>query len=146
MRQRPFFARLAQDSSGSTIVEFALLGPLMMAMMLGALQLGVGMHGHNAMRSASADVARYAAVQYQTENELSNSQIESYAQLVLTRAPYGLSAADVGVTVADAATQRVTGAKELTLTYTYRVPNLLTMITQRDIALTYARPIFVINS
>ncbi len=146
MTLRHFLQRLARDASGSTIIEFALLGPLMMAMMLGVLQLGVGMHGYNAMRSASADVARYAAVQYQTENDLSNSQIEAYAQLTLTRAPYGLSTSDVGVTVANAATQRVTGAKELTLTYTYRVPNLLTMITQRDIDLTYARPIFVINS
>lgn len=146
MNRPPFIRRLARDVSGSTIVEFALLGPLMMAMMFGTLQLGVGMHGYNAMRSASADVARYAAVQYQTDNDLSNSQIEAYAQLVLTRTPYGLSSSDVGVTVANAATQRVTGAKELTLTYTYRVPNFLTLITQRDIDLTYARPIFVINS
>ena len=76
MNRLPLLRRLARDVSGSTIVEFALLGPLMMAMMLGVLQLGVGMHGYNAMRSASADVARYAAVQYQTENELSNSQID----------------------------------------------------------------------
>lgn len=138
--------RLLRDSSGSTIIEFALIGPVMIGMMLGALQLGVGMHGYNAMRSASADVARYATVQYQTKNNLTNSQIRAYAQLVLTRAPYGLSSDDVGVTVVNAATQRVAGAKELTLTYTYRVPNLLTMLSQREINLTYARPIFVITS
>ncbi|MGH6786833.1 MAG: TadE/TadG family type IV pilus assembly protein [Novosphingobium sp.] len=146
MTRRSFLGRLAADSSGSTIIEFALLGPVMLGMMLGALQLGVGMHGYNAMRSASADVARYAAVQYQTGNDLANSQIESYAQLALTRPPYGLSTSDVGVTVTNAGTQRVTGAKELTLTYTYRVPNLLTMLTQQDVDLLYSRPIFVIDS
>ena len=146
MSPRACLVRLHRDVSGSTAIEFALIGPVFLAMMFGVLQLGIGMHGYNAMRSASADVARYSAVQYQTKNELTNSQIRAYAQSVLTRSPYGLSTKDVGVTITTAAVQRVTGAKELTLNYTYRVPNLLTMISQREIDLTYSRPIFVITN
>lgn len=117
----------------------------MLALVLGAMQLGIGMQSYNAMRGVAADVGRYAVVQYQTGNKLTNAQLQSYGQGIATGAAYHLNASGLRVTVANATNQRVTGAKELTVTVVYRVPNLLTLIDLPEIALTYNRPIFLIT-
>ena len=52
--------RLRRNSDGSAVVEFAMLGGLFIAMLLGVFQVGIAMQSYNAMRSMTADVARYA--------------------------------------------------------------------------------------
>jgi Flp pilus assembly protein TadG len=139
------FERLFRDAEGSVIVEFALVGPVLIAMMLGILQLGIGMQNYNALRGISSDVARYAVINYQTKNKLTVAQLETYANGIATRAPYGLVNQNFESDVTVAATQRVTGATEFTLELTYRVPTLLGFIGLGDIPLTYSRPIFVVT-
>lgn len=140
-----FLPRLRRDDRGSMAIEFALLGPVMIAMVLGVLQVGIGMQSYNALRGISGDVSRYAVVNYQTSNRLQNSQIEAYARSTASGPPYGLDRDQFGVVVEPATVQRVTGATELTLTLTYRVPSLLTIIGVGEIPLNFQRPIFVTN-
>jgi Flp pilus assembly protein TadG len=138
-------ARLARSRSGSAVVELGLLAPLMCALLLGVLQIGIGMHSYNAMRGIAADVARYAVVQYQTDNELSTAQLQDYARSVATLPPYGLQNDDLDVTIADANVQRVAGARELTLTVTYSIDSLLGVIGLQDFDISIERPIFVLD-
>lgn len=63
---------LLRQKQGSVVTEFALLAPTILALMLGVLQIGIGMQNYNAMRSVASDVMRYAVVNYQTGNELTN--------------------------------------------------------------------------
>ena len=51
-----------------------------MAMMLGVFQIGIGMQNYNAMRSVASDVMRYAVVNYQTNNDLTDQQLRDYAR------------------------------------------------------------------
>lgn len=125
------------------VVEFALLGPLLIAMMLGVLQVGIAMQSYNAIRNVSADVARHAAVQYQTENLLSNSQIRQVALTTAVNSPYLLDRDGLDVSVETAMTQRVTGATELTLEIAYEVPSILTMMGWASPTIEFERPIFV---
>lgn len=138
--------RLLADTRGAAAVEFALIGPVMIAMMLGVLQFGIGMQNYNSLRAASAEVARYAVVNYQTNNKLSDSQLQNYMRSVATRAPYSLIETRLTVSIRDATTQRVTGAKEKTISLTYTIPTVLSFIGVQDIPLTYSRPVFLLNS
>ncbi len=77
---RQFLNRLRRENTGVAAIEFALIGPAFIVMILGVLQVGMGLQSYNALRNLSADVARYSMVQYQTGNALSNSQIRSWAR------------------------------------------------------------------
>jgi len=141
-----FLSRLRGDRQGSVAIEFALIGPVFITMFLGVLQIGIGMQNYNAMRGISADVARYAVVNYQTANRLTTSQLEDYARSVAAAPPYGLTRSRLTASVALATTQRVAGATEYTMTLDYTVPSVLGIMGMQDIPLSYDRPIFVVAS
>lgn len=138
--------RLGRAEAGSVAVEFALIGPALIVMMLGVLQVGLGVQSYNAMRSLSADVARYSMVQYQTGNQLSNSQLRTWARNHAQGAPYLFDPQRLGVRVEDAANQRVTGAKELTMTVSYRLKSPLEFIDIPGPVIDYERPIFLLDA
>ncbi len=135
---------LRRNESGSVAVEFALVGPVLIGMFLGVLQIGIGMQNYNALRGISADVSRYAVVNYQTANRLSTSQLENYANGVAANAPYGLNRSRLEVSISTATTQRVAGATEYTMTLNYDVPTMLGIMGIGEIPLSYSRPIFVV--
>lgn len=139
-----FFKSLWQREDGSVIVEFALLGPTLLAMFLGVLHFGIGMQNYNALRSISGDVARYAVVNYQTNQRRSTSELSDYAKRIATRAPYGLVSRRFAATMIAAPTQRVAGATEYTLTLTYNIPTMLSIIGIEQIPVSFSRPVFVV--
>lgn len=145
MKLRPFLARLGGDCSGSMIIEFAILGPAFLVMLFGVLQVGIALQNYNALRNISADVARFAMVQHQSGNKVSNSQIRTFAMTNATGAPYLLRSARVDAVVNDAATQRVTGAKELDLRMAYQIDSLLEFAGIEGPYITYRRPIFLLD-
>jgi Flp pilus assembly protein TadG len=140
---RQFLNRLRRENTGVAAIEFALIGPAFIVMILGVLQVGMGLQSYNAMRNLSADVARYSMVQYQTGNALSNSQIRSWARNHAQGAPYLLDPDRLGVTVEEPETQRVAGARELNITVTYRINSVLEFIDIDGPTLDFARPIFL---
>ncbi len=143
---RGFMSRLGRNASGSAAIEFALIGPAFIGMFMGVLQLGMGMQNYNALRSISADVSRYAVVNYQTRNRLNTAQLQDYAHGIASAPPYGLIRARFAVEITVAANQRVTGANEYNVHLTYRIPTFLAIFNISDIPLTYDRPIFVIST
>jgi len=138
--------RLARDDAGSMIIEFAILGPALIVMLLGVLQTGIAMQNYNALRNISADVARYAMVQRQGGNILSNAQLRTYAVSTAQSLPYMLDRTKVNATVATATTQRIAGANELTITVTYQIESLLEFAGIEGPFISHTRPIFLITS
>lgn len=143
------FARLRSDRAGSVVVEFALIGPTMLAMLFGVLQFGIGMHNYNALRSVSAEVARYAVINAQdaaAQSDMSlrdtNEELEAYASEIAGVAPYGLQTNRLTVTVTSVPT-RVEGASERTINLQYNVPSMLGMIGINSIPISYSRPVFI---
>lgn len=141
-----FLNTLWRDQRGATAVEFALVGPTMIAAMLGVVQVGMAMWSYNTLRGVAHDAARYAVVNYQATTRITNSQIVDYTRSVATNPPYGLLASNLTVTVVNATTQRVTGATELTMTITYSVPTVLSLLGLGDLPMSYSRPIFLTNN
>ena len=144
-RLKAFLGRIGRANDGAVAVEFGLLGTIMLTMLLGVLQVGIGMQNYNAVRSVSAEVARYSMVQYETGNKITNSQIQTYALSTAQNAPYLLDADRVQTSVFDATTQRVSGAKELTLRVRYRVPIIVAFLGLPEPQISYERPIFLLD-
>lgn len=145
MKCPPLFSRVLCDDTGAVAVEFALLGPAFLVMLLGVLQVGIAMQNYNALRNISADVSRYAMVQYQTGNKLSNSQLETWAENHALGAPYLLDQNRVNAVISDAATQRVAGATELQIVVTYQIDSLLGFAGIDGPFITFTRPMFLLD-
>jgi hypothetical protein len=101
------------------------------------------MQNYNALRNVSADVERYAMVQYATGNELTNSQLRNFAIASAESTPYLLRSSSIAASVTDAATQRVAGVTEKTLTMNYQILGLFDAVGLRGPYITYTRPLFL---
>jgi Flp pilus assembly protein TadG len=147
--RHPLLARITRDRTGTTAVEFALVGPAVIGLMLGVFQVGMAMQSHNAIRSVTAEAARYATVEFQkgaTPADLTNDEIEEEALDIADEVPYVLVRSRVTVNVVDAPTQRVNGAREMTITVSYTPPPVLPLFDWASPTVTHTRPIFVIKS
>jgi Flp pilus assembly protein TadG len=137
--------RLRSDRDGSTAIEFALIGPAFIALLLGVLQVGVGMQSYNALRNITADVSRHTVIQYQTDNRLTKNQIKLATISTATSSPYLLDANNLRVAVDPATIQRVDGATEFTINVSYQVPSILNLSGWASPTISHTRPIFTID-
>ena len=135
--------QLSRDVRASVAVEFSLLAPAFFLLLFGVFQVGVGLQNYNALRGTSADVARYAMVQYATGNRLSQAQLQSYAVAVGRSTPYLLNNSTLTASVVTATNQRVTGASELTLRVSYQIDSLIPGLGLNGPFISYSRPMFV---
>jgi len=62
MTLRSPLRRLARDCRGATILEFALIAPVLLAMLLGIALLGIVFYAEAGLRSTVEDAARYATI------------------------------------------------------------------------------------
>jgi Flp pilus assembly protein TadG len=138
--------QIVRNDEGATIVEFALIGPIVLGMMIAVLQLGMAMQSYNAVRSVTAETARYALVEYQRGNDPNNATIAQTAIGLADGSPYLLNPANLSIRVTDAATQRVDRAKELTVNVSYRVPSILPFFEWVSPTVSHERPIFLLDS
>lgn len=144
MISRSQFKTLRSDESGATIIEFALLAPIIIGLFMGAIQIGISMQAQNALRGVASDTARFAVVEYMKENKVTDSAIRLRALLIAQSSPYLLNDS-VNVTVTPVATPRVHGTHEKTLTITYTPPQVLPFFDFTSEQMSFSRPIFVID-
>lgn len=138
-----FLQRLHRDQRGATVIEFAILGPALIAMLLGVMQVGLYMQAQNALSSVAGDMSRYMSVEYQKDNEISNTQLENLAYTRAISAPYLLKGSRVSTTATNAAAQPIANVREIELTLTYQVPNVMAFATMGPMELSYTKSIFV---
>jgi Flp pilus assembly protein TadG len=134
---------LKREEQGAVIVEFALLAPVLIAMMLGILQIGLTVQNYSAVRNVSADVARYAMIQYINGHPMTEDSIETQAQTMATGAPYLLSPNRLTVDAQPVTTPQVTGTTEKTLTITYRIPTIVDSFGLHGPQISYSRSLIV---
>jgi Flp pilus assembly protein TadG len=137
--------RLRGDRRGAAIIEFALLVPIVLTAMFGVFQFGLSMWRYNALRSLSADIARYAMVEYQSDEGVdpSTTTIQNWGIAKGTSDKYKIPNSDLTVNVTTATT-RVTGAVEMTITVTSAVPSLVPLSALHGVTISYTRPVFLL--
>lgn len=119
-----FLHSIARDNRGSVVVEFAMLLPATLTLVLGVIQMGLQMHGYNALRAVAADTARYTIVQFQNKTLLSASQIQEKAEALASNAPYGLDADNL-VVVTTTPASSIAGTKIYSVQLTYQPQSIL---------------------
>ncbi len=137
--------KLFRDEDGTAMIEFAILAPLIMGAFLGVMQIGIGMQAYNALRNVSADTSRYALVEYQKDNQIAVTAIETHAKTIAAQSPYGLTGGVFDAIVTQPANQRVSGATEYQILTTYQIPSILGFLGINSIPISYTRPIFVLT-
>ena len=101
-RSRPHplgFFRIARCSRGAMAVEFALILPIFLVMVLGIVEVGRAMWIKTTMQFICEESTRYAMV----NEDLATAAIETYAQTALNNAGFG------NYTVTFTATQDLAG-------------------------------------
>lgn len=144
MRSLPaILRRLLRRRDGSATIEFALIGPLFILLMLGIFQFSIVMQAYSALGCAAADVQRQVTTQGQTGNKLSSSQMRDVAIAVASSAPYFIRADQLTLVRVDPVSNpRVQGTSEFTLTMTYNAP-VVVWLTNLTFSTTYTRSIFL---
>ena len=142
MTPRRLLQRLGPDPRGAVIVEFAILAPLIFAMLFGVLQAGIQMWCYNSLRSIAADTARYTMVEYQKQNQVTTDQIASKAVAIGVNSPYDFNI-DAFLPVVDSPASDIPGMTKFTLTMTYTPPSILDFTGIRAPTLSISRPIYV---
>ena len=135
--------RLREDSSGTSAMEFALIAPMFIVMMLGVMQVGLWMHGYNGMRAVAAETSRYMTVEYQKGNRVSNYDVAVWARNTAIQSSYILDGGTVSTLVVDDATQNIAGVTRKTLTMNYQMSSILGMIGIDALDMSFSRPMFV---
>jgi Flp pilus assembly protein TadG len=135
--------RLYQDRAGTSAMEFALIAPMFIVMMLGVMQIGLWMHGFNGMRAVAAETSRHVTVEYQKDGTMTNSDIEDWAEAEAGASSSILAGGTVTTAVTDDAVQDITGVTKKTLTVNYQLSSFLGMIGIDELNLSFSRPIFV---
>ena len=134
--------QLGTERSGSVIVEFGILAPAIITLLVGVVQIGMWMQTYNALRSVAADSGRYVAVEYQKANRISNVRMALWARNHAI-SDYLFNGSQLNTSVVDASTQSITGVTEKTLTLNYTMDSFMGVIGIPDIPVSFSRPIFV---
>ncbi len=145
MKRKPVVKRIASCTGGAAAVEFALVAPLVIGLMLGMFQVSLGMNNYNSLRSAVDDAARYTIVDFQKEDRSDEEALTAKARQIATSSPYNLDSDRLDVSVVMLVDSRVAGALEATITMQYEVPSVARMVGMGDIHIDYSRPVFLIS-
>ena len=135
--------RLHRDNQGAVAVEFAMLAPVFLTMLLGTLVMGMYLQNINALQSAANDTSRQVTVAYQRNNQVMPAEIQDIARGVAIRAPYLLDTDRLDVVVEQVASSRVTGATEFNVHFSYQLIGL-PFVPISWLTIDYQRPVFVI--
>jgi Flp pilus assembly protein TadG len=145
MRKPGIIRRLLGDSRAASAVEFALLAPLFFALMFGVVAVGIYMQNYNAIRSLASDASRFAAVEYQKNNQISASSLADNIAAMGVASPYFLNPNLLRVKVTQVSPSSVNGALEFDLDISYALPDIVGGTSIDNITLNYSRPMFVLD-
>jgi Flp pilus assembly protein TadG len=136
--------RLGADERGSVLIEFALLAPVFLTLLIGVVQVGLHMQNANAVRNLASDGARFAVVQYQRERNSPTEVIETYIRSEGVGGKYNLATDRLTVTVTEESPSRIAGAIEMEIRVAYNAPDFLAFVPGELLQLDYVRPVFLL--
>jgi Flp pilus assembly protein TadG len=127
--------RLESDRRGATVLEFALVAPILFALLLGIASLGILFLAQAGLRSAVEDAARYAT----TWPRPSESQIQAR----ITARRFGMNPANIVTPTITFTTSSSPNYVTISMGYNVRINYLLGT---KTIALTETRRAYVSSS
>jgi Flp pilus assembly pilin Flp len=142
MKLWQFSRRFLADARGASAIEFGLLAPAMITMLMGVVWVGIQMKSYNELRSVAADVSRYTVIEYQKSNKLTAAQISDVAAATAVRLPYTLIGDNLDVSVTEPVSP-IANTKTLVLQLSYTAPSLLQFAGIGSPTLNFSQTIYV---
>lgn len=115
-------ARLRRNRRGSAMIEFSVIAPILVTLLLGGFQIAQALHANSSLREAVGNAGREAVVSYQivSDGVLSETQIEALVTSEAINSAHRLKAANLTV---DATISADLGDwRQLTIAATYDFP------------------------
>lgn len=138
-----FLRRVRRDESGATIIEMAVLLPVLLTMLIGIMQAGLYLQAQNAIRGVAGEMSRFMTVESQRDNHLSDDQIRIKAMDIASSPPYMLRLDDLDIRVENETTQSMDRVRKINLAMSYNIPNVLGFDKIDMLTLNYTRSVFV---
>lgn len=93
--------RFVRDQRGSALIEFALVSPMVIMLILGALEFGRVLQSNAGLRELAGWAGRQAVISYQIVGDgvVGADALKTNIRTEAARAKYNLSAGTLGVTV-----------------------------------------------
>lgn len=135
----------SRERGGASAIEFVILAPVLIAMLLGVMQVGLYMQAQNALTSVATDMSRYMTIEYERENKITNTQLETLAYSRAVSSPYLLQSNALSTTATNASVQTIANVREIKLKLEYRVPNVMAFASFGPMQLSYTKSIYVTN-
>ena len=139
-------SRLARNQRGAAVIEFALLAPVFITLMMGVVEVGIYMQNYNAVHSLATDASRFATVEYQKNADWTDPEktLEDNIRLMAGQSPYNLADDRLTVDVDEVSPSPINGARQFSLTLTYALPDIVGGTTIDNVTVTYTRQLFVL--
>lgn len=137
------FSALRRDTRGNALVEFALIGPAMILVLLAVFQIALQIQNYNAVRNLAADGSRFAVVQYQKGTKSPGPAIETWIRGKAISGVYNLDTDRLTVTVTPATVSRLAGMTEMMIMVNYEAPQYLWTVAGNTLNISYSRPVFL---
>lgn len=137
-------AAIRTDERGAVLIEFALLAPLFITLLVGVVQVGLHIQNKNAVRNLASDGARFAVVEYQRGHQSTTDIIETWMRSRGVGGRYNLNTDRLGVSVTQQATSRISGVVEMEIKVNYTAPDYLAFVPGDVLSLEYTRPVFLL--
>ena len=138
---------LAQDRRGSTVVEFALVGPVVVLMVMAALELGMALRANAALRDLIGWAGREAVVSYQlvASGGQTKTQIEEAIRSRAASGGYKLGNGTLRpvVTIVRDTSLLTVNRVNIHLTYAYRIS--LPLVPDQTVNMDFDRTFYVPN-
>ncbi|WP_169829111.1 TadE/TadG family type IV pilus assembly protein [Tsuneonella mangrovi] len=141
---RKIFRAFRTDRRGAALVEFALLAPAFIGLLVGTVMVGFYVQNYNAARNILADMSRFAMVEYQRGDKLDASALQARAVYVATSGKYNLDPGSLNVTVTPVTTQ-VDGVKQMLVKLSYKPPFNIPLVGQVAPSINYQRDIYMFD-
>ncbi|TCJ32287.1 TadE/TadG family type IV pilus assembly protein [Parafrankia sp. BMG5.11] len=133
---------LRSDRRGAALVEFALISPILITMLLGVVQIGTWVQAYNSVRNVVNDTTRFAMVEYQRGNKISDEAIADRASAIAVSGKYNLDAGLVIPAVTTKSTE-VDGIKQRRLVISYKAPEFMPFVSALSPNIQYGRDIYL---
>lgn len=143
LQSRP--AAVASDERGGVLVEFALLAPAFITLLVGVVQVGLHIQNSNAVRNLASDGARFAVIEYQRDRQSSTEIMETWIRSRGVGSRYNLDTDRLGVFVTTE-NSRIPDTVEMKIQITYDAPDYLAFVGGDVLQLKYDRPVFLLKA
>lgn len=125
------------------MVEFALIGPAMILVLLAVFQVAIHIQNYNAVRNLAADGSRFAVVQYQKGTRSPATAIETWIRSKAVSGVYNLNTDRFEVIVTPATSSQLAGMIQMDIAVSYAAPEYLWSIAGDTLNISYTRPVFL---